>query len=83
MKSPKLVDLTLDLADYAFGPIRRGKELELINAIDGAKVQKAINLCDAALAEEVLVEAGLPKALMARVKKDRGELDMYSEWGLA
>ena len=82
LQSPKLVELALDLSDYALTPIRRGKEKELLKSIDARKVQAAINTCDVQLAEQVLTEAGLPTKLMERVKHDYGAPDLYKAWAL-
>ncbi len=82
LRSPKTTRLALDLSNYALNFIRRGKEKDLINAMDSTKVQTAINTCDPKLCEEVLTAASLPKALMARVKQPYSQEELAVQWGV-
>lgn len=82
LRSPALVELVIDIADHALNAMREGHAPEVIASIDVDEVKAAINTCDVKLARKVLKQIGFPAALMKRVEMDRGELDMYQEWGL-
>lgn len=82
LRSPKTVELTLDLVDHALEMIRVGKDDEVLAAISPDDVQGAINDHNEGLARKVLSQAALPSALMKRVEQDRGALDLYRDWQL-
>jgi len=82
LKTPKLVDLVYDLADYSFNHVRHGTDKAFVNSFNADKIQKAINTCDVELARKLLSQVGMPKELMERVEENYGELDMHKQWAI-
>lgn len=82
LRSPALVELVIDIAEYALDAMREGRQDEIIGMIHPEEVERAINTCDVPLARRILTQLEFPKALMQRVELDRGELDMYREWSI-
>ena len=84
LNSPVLVELAYDLIEYSLGHIFNGTFQKVIDSVNVEEVQLAINTCDKVLAEKVLMQAGLPKNLFARVKKQTGinysSADFYKNW---
>ncbi len=84
MRSPKLIDLTYDLSEYALSHMYNKTYEKVFASVNEEEVEKAINECDAVLAVKVLNNAGLPKNLMKKVmiQKDVNitASDLYKNW---
>jgi len=77
LQCPKLVELCLDIANYALEQIPNAKNI--ICAEVASKTQTAINNCDKKLAEEVLNYVKFP--YFDRIKQNYS-VDLYKNWNI-
>lgn len=82
LSSQETTRLCLDLTDHVLEHVRAGTEQDVIKMVNAEEVQLAINTCDKTLAEKVLVKAGLPSNLFARVKATYDLADFNKNWGI-
>lgn len=80
MRSPALMELVYDLISHTLTHVRANQEQDVLNLVDFEAVRAAINTCDVNSAAAILDKVSLPADLMARVKMDRGVLDLNVEW---
>lgn len=82
LRSPLLAELVFDLINYCLDFSLNDKANDVLGVVDREKVIKAINTCDAKLAEEVLNEVKLPQEFMKRIKKSYNA-NFYKAWDIA
>jgi hypothetical protein len=81
LRNPEMVNLVVDLLDYALDQIRDNKAEELIRRMNSSMVQTAINENSTVAAMEVLKESKLPGYFFKRIWEDY-RCDMYREWNI-
>lgn len=84
LNSPKLVELTYELTEYALSHILDSTAGNVIEKFNQDDVVEAINTCNKKLALKVLKAIGLPKDLFNRVIEESEKTytpnDLYTNW---
>lgn len=82
LKSREMTELILDLTDHVISHLAARTEKDALALVDPEMVQKAINQCDRALAEELLTKVNLPVSLMARLGETYLDCSIKEGWSL-
>lgn len=82
LSSPELTKLVFDIAAYALTHVTHGTVKDVLKLANPFDVQKAINTNQPRLAEEIMDKAGMPHALLQRVKQRYEIHSIWKAWGL-
>lgn len=82
LKTPELLQLIWDLTEYSMTYVNEDIVTDLLKKVDAEEVQKAVNKYDRPLAKKVLIQAGLPAGLMARVESNYNVPSFEEAWGI-